>query len=150
APFTCRRGLALRPCLPIPGPWPYGCPQTSKRRPRRPSTSRPRTSPGWSTIPLTRCSSAGLRGTSALPAATVGGLPGTRLGRRLSRRLGRRGGLGGRLLRRLAVLGLGRRLLRGLLGGLLRRPVSLTLARRVGEPGGGLRLRLVHGVLVHL
>src|SRR5690606_22243552 len=66
------------------------------------------------------------------------------------RTLGRRPGSGlGLGTGRLAGLGLRCRLLRALLGGLLRRPVRLTLARPVGEARGGLGLRLVDGVLVH-
>src|SRR5215469_83809 len=113
-----RSALAVRPPRPITVPRSSGCTRTSSRWPRRESIIRTRTSSGWSTMPLTRCSSAGRRLLSGLCTAVgTGGL--LAAGRRL-------GGLG---------RGLGGCLLRGLLGRLRR------LGRR--ETGGGLRLRFV-------
>src|SRR5690606_13257743 len=53
---TWRSALAVRPPRPITVPRSSGCTRTSRRLPRRESTIRTRTSSGWSTIPLTRCS----------------------------------------------------------------------------------------------
>src|SRR3712207_6484946 len=107
-----------------------GCTRTSSRLPRRESTSRTRTSSGFSTMPLTRCSSAG----RSAPSARVGAGTGRVLcvgGNGLTVRLGRVDGLA--LLRtRLGDLGRNRRLLGLRGGGLLRR-----LGRRgVGDTGG--------------
>src|SRR5690349_5305205 len=126
-----------------------GCTRTSSRLPRRESTSRTRTSSGLSTMPLTRCSSAGRSAPSVLVGAGTGGvLCGLRDG--LAVGLGRVGSLGlrrlglgglrssGDLLRLrlglvslVGLLSLGRSLLGSLGGG------------RVGNAGGRLGLSLV-------
>src|SRR3989440_5176584 len=113
-----RSALAVRPPRPMTVPRSSGCTRTSSRCPRRESTIRTRTSSGWSTMPLTRCSSAGRSAASGLRTGVgTGGLLG------LCRRLGRSR----------------RCLLRRLLG-------RLGLDRR--DPGGGLGLGLVPGPAV--
>src|SRR5690242_15299989 len=113
-PMTCRRALAVRPPRPMTVPRSSGLTRTSSRCPRRESTMRTRTSSGWSTMPLTRCSSAG-RSTSGLRVgAGTGGLLGWRCGWHVAGHRGwRLGGLLpglGLLLRRLRDAGRGLRL----------------------------------------
>src|SRR5688572_6752563 len=109
-----------------------GCTRTSSRWPRRPSTIRTRTSSGCSTMPLTRCSSAGRKAVSAL-----------RVGAGIARLLGlahHSRSLGGRRLDRGLDRGRGRGLglaLGGLLGGF-----ALWLLR-LRQSGGCLGLCLV-------
>src|SRR5439155_999686 len=72
--MTCRSALAVRPPRPITVPRSSGCTRTSRRWPRRESISRTRTSSGCSTIPLTRCSSAGRSVLSGLGGGVGTGL----------------------------------------------------------------------------
>src|SRR5438067_8471317 len=129
--MSWRSALAVRPPRPITVPRSSGCTRTSSRCPRRESTIRTRTSSGWSTMPLTRCSSAGRSALSALRTGVgTGALLGLRLGRG---RLGSR-----RLLRGLpGRLGLGRRdARRGLRLGLVPRPAVGPCRRHLQRFGG--------------
>src|SRR4051795_4605406 len=100
-----------------------GCTRTSSRLPRRESTSRTRTSSGLSTMPLTRCSSAGRSAPSVCVGAGNGGslgLGSTGTGRvRCGLGDGLAVRLGGLLLLRLGRLGDLLLLRLGRLGGLL-------------------------------
>ena len=58
APMTVRSALAVRPERPMTRPRSSGWTRTSTREPRRRSFVRTRTSSLWSTMPVTRCSSA--------------------------------------------------------------------------------------------
>src|SRR5690606_27232914 len=130
-PMTWRSALAVRPPRPITVPRSSGCTRTSSRLPRRDSTSRTRTSSGYSTIPRTRCSSAGRRTASGLLAGDRTGLL-----------LGLRRGLS--RLSRLRLSGL-LRLRRRLLGGLVVRGLGRLVGRlrRLRQPSRGLRFSLV-------
>src|SRR5436190_1677310 len=96
-PITWRSALAVRPPRPMTVPRSSGCTRTSRRLPRRLSTSRTRTSSGWSTMPLTRCSSAGRSTSDRRGGAVRTLLPGL---------VGRARLLGGLALELLPVAGL--------------------------------------------
>src|SRR6202012_1780433 len=89
--ITVRSARAVRPPRPMTLPRSSGCTRTSSTLPRRSIRLTTRTSSGYATMPLTRCSraSSSMLGLSCLGRSGLGG-------RRLRRRglLGRRGWLG--------------------------------------------------------
>src|SRR5215472_15856284 len=77
--MTVRSARAVRPPRPITLPRSSGCTRTSRTRPRRSPWLATLTSSGWSTMPLTRCSSASWSTSGAAVLARVLG-PGARGG----------------------------------------------------------------------
>src|SRR5215469_9942924 len=77
--MTVRSARAVRPPRPITLPRSSGCTRTSRTRPRRSPWLATLTSSGWSTMPLTRCSSASWSTSGPAVLARVLG-PGTRGG----------------------------------------------------------------------
>src|SRR5215475_12440193 len=129
--MTVRRARAVRPPRPMTLPRSSGWTRTSRARPRRRPRLSTRTSSGYSTMPLTRCSRAS-SSTSGLAARLAPGGLGVGLLRLLGR-LGRAALLRRALGRRVALGGL------GLLGRRLGLRVrSSILSRRVALSGLGL------------
>src|SRR5437773_6167413 len=123
-----------------------GWTRTSRRWPRRESTMRTRTSSGWSTMPLTRCSSAG-RSTSGARAGARTGLLLALGGRR------RLGGCRSRCRSRCfgLLLGPGRGLLRRLGLGHARGGLGLGVVDRLAvDPLGGDQQRRGRGQSLEL
>src|SRR5215468_3328656 len=69
--MTVRSARAVRPPRPITLPRSSGCTRTSRTRPRRSPWLATLTSSGWSTMPLTRCSSASWSTSGAAVLARV-------------------------------------------------------------------------------